>query len=267
MSKMTDEEKQATLEAEEKAKADAKAQTEAQDAEFEESIADLTDEEKEAKRTERKAKQPNIDNIDYKAIAEGEKEKRLKAEKAAADAAFKLRQQKREEGGDGNDNDDDKPLTKGELRSILAQNNQVTQKTLIVNQATIIAGTLAGTDGEADAIVETWKNRIFPDGMDLQDQIEETYAIVNRRKLIGERNEALRGLKGKDAARIDAATGHQAGQKVTVSEPKLEADMKSVLVRQGYKFNRDKVRWEKKLANGKYLVKNLKTGKLTVEAL
>ena len=202
--------------------------------------------------------------IDYAQIAEQEKVKREKAEKAAADAAYKLRQQRRQQ-EETIYEEEDRPLTRKEVLELLSSrpsDDLVTKKDLMESKANLIAEKFAGSLAEKDAIVETWKNRTFPEGLSLDDQLEETYAIVNRKKIIGERNEALRALKGKSGASKDSASTHH--DPLKGSEPQLDPGTKQVLSQSGFVYRASAGRYEKKLPNGKTLIKDPRTGKVSV---
>ncbi len=211
----------------------------------------------------------NADNsgIDFDAEIEAET-KRGKPDPSIAKEAFKGRKQKRDgsaddagdEGAEGED--DDKPVTKSELKAFETK----VRRDALSGQALSIAQTLAGNHSnagkEAQLIVAKWSNRTFPDNMPLSEQIEECYAIVHRKKLVGERNEALRALKGKDGVGKNAASSHRDapafhGKKVTSAEA-------TAFKASGYVLNVTTQNWEKKLANGDMLVRDSKTGKTAI---
>lgn len=243
--------------AEAKAAEDAtKAEKEKADAEFEAGLADLSDEEKEAKRTERKAA---VDNkqIDYKAELKKETEAREKAEKALADKRFKDAQKKRkaddDAGDDPADSNDDAPVTQKDLAAVRAEARREVQ----AERALELATSLAGSEAEAQLLVAKWQNRTFPEGTPLSEQMEEVYAIVHRKQLIGERNEALRALKGKEGAHKTSASGHQDAP--SGAEPKLSPADDHAIKAAGYVWVGAERAWVKQLANGDKLVKDAKT--------
>lgn len=253
---MDDLEKKAQLEAEQKAEAEAKAKAEAQDAEFEASIADLSDEEKEAKRAEKKALHSK-NQIDYKKLLEEEKEKREKAEKALAGDRYHSKQNKEEE---EELDDDDKPITKAELLRINEEERQKTDKMLNQERIESIASSLSVNEDEKALALEIHKNRTFPSGMTLKEQMEEAFVIANKGRLIGERNEALKALKNKpsnnaSSARQDIEDGN---------EPSIEGNIKVSLSRKGFVYNSTLKRYEKKLPNEKMMVFDVKTKKTSI---
>lgn len=250
---MTKEEEQAKLAAE----AEAKAEAEKQDAEFEESIADLSDEEKEAKRAE-KAKD-STSKTDYSAELEKElalsEERAIKAEKALANKRFKDSKEKRES---EEDEGEDKPLTKAELSEILAENEQKNKKVIEKKEAEALADRLAGSEDEKKLILAKWENRTFPANYSLEEQIKESYVLANGNKLIAERDEALRALKGREGVNRYASETHIEPQPTKDSE--ITGDLKTVIGRRGFVFNNQTKQYEKTTANGKKLIYDKKTG-------
>jgi len=227
---MTEEEK-AKLEAEE-----AEAKANAQD---EESAKD--DESEEEDKSNKSS-----DKIDYETELAKEREAREKAEKAAADTAFKLREAKRQNKDEDYDDDEEKPLTAKELQSILANERQATQKALQEQRIGEIASKLTTSEAERNLVIEIHKNRQFPSHLSLEDQLEEAFVIANRKKLIGERNEALRALKAKGSANDNpSGTYHEAPK---AGEPKMASADIASLKAIGYAWN-GRV-FEKKLKNG-----------------
>lgn len=240
-------EEQAELEAKQ-----AEAQAEAQDAEFEASIADLSEEDKEAKRAERQASSLEK-GIDYEAELKKERERADKAEKVLADKRFKDAEKKRKkETGEIVEDDDSVSLIRQETERSLKQIRE--------GQASILASQLAGSEAEKQLILAKWKNRQFPEGMELGEQINETYVLINGAKIISERNEMARGLKGKAGVNNDASISSH--ENFSVQEPKIAPDVKEVMVRQGFGFNKETKRYEKKLPSGSVLARDPKTGKI-----
>lgn len=211
---------------------------EAADAEFEAEIAELPEEEKTAKRTERTAK--NIDD--------GEIDAEIAKEKEIADKAFKDREAKRKAKEAAGGADDDKPLTKKDLAEIEA--SAIARAN--TGRAKEIARTLATSPKEAELIFIKWQNRPFPEGLSLEQQLEETYAITHSKKLIGERNEAIRGLKSRDGViRADSTTHFSPAAKTT---SKMRPADEQGIIAAGYVYDKGKNKYEKKLPNGSTLV-------------
>ena len=191
--------------------------------------------------------------IDYDAEIDAEK-KRGKPDPKKAVEAFKERTQKREGDEDGED-DENKPLTRKDLAEVEIR----VERKLLKGQALSVAKGLADNDKEAELIVARWGNRSFPQGTPLSEQIEEVYAALPhvRKRLIGERNEALRALKGKEGANRNSATTHKAG--LPGKEPKLSPQDEQAIKAAGFVFNATARWFEKKLGNGDLLVRDPKT--------
>src|SRR3990167_2158408 len=88
---------------------------------FEDSIKDLSDEEKTTKRSEREATEGDKVKVDFKKIRDAEKLRRENAEQALADKRFKSKKKKKEEGEGGGEDDrkKDNPATRGDLEAAL----------------------------------------------------------------------------------------------------------------------------------------------------
>jgi len=245
---MTEEEIKAAQEAEAKAKAtdDETAEDESEEEESEE---------------EDKSKDKDADTIDYEAELAKEREAREKAEKAAADNAFKLREARRKKDDDTEEEEEDKPLTSKELQSILAKERQETTKSLETQRIGEIASKIATSDSEKALIIEIHKNRTFPPHLSLEEQIEESFVIANRKKLIGERNEALRALKSKSGVNNNPAGTHQDAPKA--GEPKMSPADATAIKAVGYSWNGTTRQYEKKISSGT-LVYDPKTKKTRI---
>lgn len=196
--------------------------------------------------------------VDYKALLESERKAREDAEKAAADLAFKLREKKRKGEEDYEDEEGEKPLTASQLQAILAEERQATEKKLMSIEAEKIASSLAGSDEEKEAILAIHKNRTFPAHLSLQDQLEESYVIANRKKILGENSELKRALKGKEGVNKDTSSYQD---QAVAGQPKLSPDEQLVLNQSGFKWNPTSRRFEKKLSNGNILARDSKTKK------
>lgn len=198
--------------------------------------------------------------VDYEAELEKERQARIKAEKILADRAFKDRTAKRQENEseeDEEDEDDDKPLTKADLKRFQAENQKQLQKELQKTRIEEIADRLSTSEAQKKYIIEIHRNRSFPDYLTLEEQMEEAFAIANRKKLIGERNEAMRALKNKDNVNKNPASDHH--DEVPTTEPKLPPQDVAALKAVGFVWNSTSRRFEKKLPNGDLLVRDPKT--------
>lgn len=221
-----------------------------------------SDEDKAAREAREKA---DLDKkIDYQAELKKEREAREKAEKALAEGRYKFKRKDKEadEETEESEEDENKPLTKSEVQKLLAENSQRTVKELQGGQIAAIARKLAGSDAEAQLIVEIHKNRTFPSHLSLDEQLEEAYVIANRKKIMAETNEVRRALKGKEAADNDAASDHNKGFTPN-AKPNMSAQDTQALKDAGWTWNGTAKQWEKKLGNGNTIVKDPKTGQVS----
>lgn len=207
-----------------------------------------TPEEKAARKTKASLQ------AEYEAELKREREAREKAETALKEQRFKESEAKRLAG-----DDDDKPLTARQLEEVLARERQGFQKELHAQRIETRVRELAGSGAEAALIVEVYKNRTFPSHLSVEEQVEEAFVIANRKKILGERDEALRALRGKEGVNNDAAgTYHDQ----PTSPLKIAPDMKTVLIQQGFTENRAQGHYEKKLSGGRILIADPKTGQI-----
>lgn len=184
--------------------------------------------------------------------AELEKERKAgEPDPTIADKAFKDREKKRE---NSDDEDDDAPLTKKDLAAVEARIRKEQQN----ERALEIAKEMAGSDKEATLIVAKWANRTFPTSLTLREQISEAYVITHSKKLIGERNEAMRALKGKKGVNKNAANAHKDPAR-SGSEPKISPADASAIRASGFIWNTATRQYEKTLPNGRKLVRDSKT--------
>lgn len=231
-----DEEKDETVIAEE--------QESEEDADAEKTDADEEDEGSEDEETVEHTDK----EIDYDAEIEAEN-KRGKPDPEKARDAFKNRKEKK---GD-QDEEEDKPLTRRDVADLLSNDRKERRE----SEAFEIANRLAGSAKEAQLIVAKWKNRSFPETLPLTQQIEEAYAITHSKRLIGERNEAVRALGNKDKVNKNAASTHRDGP--TATAPKLAPQDAAAIKAAGFVFNNKSRQYEKTLKNGSILVRDPKT--------
>lgn len=206
--------------------------------------------------TEEVKAEESTSKIDYSAELEKElalaEQRAIAAEKALAEKRFKNSEKNREE------TDDDKPITKAQLSSFLAENEQKNKKVIEKQQADALADRLAGSEDEKKLILAKWENRTFPTNYSLEEQIKESYVLANGNKLIAERDEAIRALKGKEGVNRDTAESHIEPQPTKDAE--VTGDVKSVIGRRGFVFNNQTKQYEKTTANGKKLIYDKKIG-------
>lgn len=185
---------------------------------------------------------------DLTALIEAEKARKPDPEKA-------LQRFKRDHSEETNEvvDDGDRPLTRRELEELLARHEQrlvvETQEDKLVK----FSEEIAGTPQEAELVRAIHANRIFPTGMSLREQLEESYAIANVKRIAARNEELKRKIASQQTASRNTATTHRDPQ--AALEPDMAPDLKASMVRAGYAFNSTTRRYEKKLPNGKVLVK------------
>lgn len=202
-----------------------------------------------------------IEKVDHEAELKAERERREKAEKALAHQRIKDKREKPEESIEGED-DEDKPLTKRELAEILAKSNQDVEKRFMATQIKEIAKNISSSPIEAELIVEIHKNRTWPSHLSLEEQLEESQLIANKKTLKGTISEITRAARGKAGVNTNPAGTHMDAPKA--GEPKLARDEALVISQNGLKWNGVTRRYEKKLNGGKTLVRNSQTKQLQV---
>ena len=228
-------------------------------------IVDATPEAEGGIPTEELPKDLSTDKIDYEAELKIAQEARRKAEEALAKKRFKVKREDYEEEEKEEEEEEIKSLSKEEVASMIQEENQKIAKLILENQANSLAEQFASEPAEKELIIEKWKGRTFPQGMSINEQIEEIYVIVNKKKLLSERNEALRALSGKERVNRDSSGTYQEEPKG--KEPQLAPDVKSVLLSGGFVYNYNTKRHERKLPNGTVMYRDPATGKVLVEGL
>lgn len=196
---------------------------------------------------------------DYEALIEAER----KPDPEKAKEAFKKRQEKRiehvpETNEDDEEVDEDKPLTRKELEAYLARRTQEIVATANAERIQEIATELAESDGEARYIMEIHKNRVFPEGMPLKEQIAEAHAIATAKRNQAKLTEVARKVTSKETASKDTSTGVP---DTTSSEPKIAADVKQSLRNAGFTYDNTRKTYVKTLPNGKIMYRDPKTGR------
>lgn len=184
--------------------------------------------------------------------AEIEKERKAgEPDPVIAEKRFKKSEEKRKE---DSDEETEKPLTQKDLDAALAKDRKERQH----DAALVYARGMASSDKEAELIVAKWANRTFPKNLTLAEQITEAFVITHSKKLIGERNEAMRALKGKQGVRKDAAGTHRDAAE-NIGAPKLSPADTVSLNASGFSWNTKSRQFEKKLPNGRVLIRDNKT--------
>ena len=207
------------------------------------------DEEIEDDEEAKKKEQERLDVLKKEHEEELAREKervRIEREKIAQEE-YKERRKKREESGE--EADEEKSLTGSELRAILAEERQLTQKEILGSQIAEKARKLANSDSEATLIVEIHKNRTWPAYLTLDEQLEEAFAIANRRRLMAQNEELKRSLKSKETKKNDTAGTQRDAP--AAGEPKLSGQDIQAIKAVGYVWDGAKQLYKKPIAGGK----------------
>lgn len=206
--------------------------------------------------------------IDYEARLKEERERGR--QEGAADLAFKLRDKKRKGEPEPEDDidvveEEDKPITKKELSEILKKNTQETEKRLLSGQISDKVKKFTSNESEAQLIIEIHKNRTFPENLSLDEQLEECYAIANKKRFPALNSEMKRALGSKETKSDDPSGSYREPQKGT-GEPKLSSNDSEAYAGVGLVWNAQRGIYWKPIANGKkHFCKDPKTGKRWVE--
>lgn len=197
-------------------------------------------------------------DIDYKALADAETKRAEEAQKAAADLAFKLREQKREvKEEDPPEEDDNKPLTRADINQVLAEFARTNEKSTQDTEAkALIAKHVEGD--EADAAYLFWKNRVVPTG-NLEEDILFALGGLNYKRVIAQNSELKRSLQSKDTRNKDASGAVK--DPTGTSETMLSSQDAQTLKASGMKWDGKKRLYSKKLKDGKTFFFDPKTKK------
>ena len=172
-----------------------------------------------------------------------------KGDKKKANDAFHDRAKKREQ------KDDDRFLSRKEFLEMMENDRKQRLEEEAVREAKSISG---GNQKLAELIIAKWKNRSFPEGLPLSEQIEEMYVVVNRKKLIGTNKELARALAGRDGKQ-KGQSGSSHRQGMEGPEIKIPEEDKKVYEQSGFKYNPSTKLFEKTLPKGQILVKDPKS--------
>jgi len=180
---------------------------------------------------------------------------RTKARKAFEDRKGK----KADDEGDDEEDEDDKPITRRDLKGVRAE----IRKEVLEEQAREIAGEMASSPKQAELIYQIYSNRVFPAHLSLREQMEEAFAIANRRKIIAVSKEVRRALKGKASTYNNGASSHRAP--MDSPAPKVSKSDQNSYARAGFKFDAKKNLYVKVLPNKKRLYKDPKSKRTWLE--
>lgn len=198
-----------------------------------------------------------IDEKELDALIDEEKKKGqpdpLKAKESFIER--EARRKKEKEDLEKEEADEDRPATLKDL----ARERELGRREAQMSQARELAKGLAKSEKEAELIVLRWQNRTFPAGTPLSEQLEEVYVGMPnvRKKLIGERNEALRALKNKDTVNNSGASTHR--EPIKPAKPKIRPADEAGIVAAGYKLEEATGMYVKPLSNGGRVIYDPKT--------
>lgn len=195
------------------------------------------------------------EEIDYEAIAQAEATRAEKAENAVAKLAFKGRKKKR--AGEVDDepepeDEEEQPLTRKDLQAFTTNIRSTVLRETQAEQIRSIAKSLSSTDAEYRAILATHANRSFPEDLSIQDQLEESKAIVNRKRNAAVTKELARAVAAKDTVTADAASAQRDGM-----EQVKRTDLPKDSILKGYKHEGGSI-YSKKLSSGATMFVNAK---------
>jgi len=211
---------------------------------------EVTPEETEATEEEVAEDISSTTETDYETLLEDEK-KRGKPDPEKAKERFVKKRAEEEEYEEEVD-DEDKPLTRREAREFVAQQSHQILVESNAERINELSESVSDSPAQAAYIREIHKNRVFPAGMSLKEQIAEAHAIADYKRVQSKASEMAKTIKSQETASRDTATTHRDPQ--VGLAPKLDADMKQSLNRAGYSFNNKTRQYEKTLPNGKMLV-------------
>lgn len=144
----------------------------------------------------------------YEALRQ-EEEKRGKPDPEKARQAFIERKSKREQEESFEEDDEERPLTRKEVEEIVARERAKITKDVVETRAIETARGLTQSEAEAQAVLTYWRNRIFPEGMPLAEQMREMRAVVNMDRIESENSELRRALRGNQSVTKNAASTHR----------------------------------------------------------
>lgn len=202
------------------------------------------DAESDEDKAKREAEEARVKQIEADLALE--KERREKAEKALADAAFKTRQAKRDE-EEEEEETEDKPLTQKDLLRVLDEREARSEKKFQETEANRIAEKLSSSEAEKSLLVETWKNRTLQGS--LEEQMEEALAIINRKRIVAQNAELKRALLSKETAGKGSADAER--ESPGAGEPKISAFDQSAIKMAGMVWDSTKRLYKKPLMGGK----------------
>ena len=199
--------------------------------------------------------------VDYEAELVKERERRQKAEEKLDETRkrAKERYQEHHKEEETEDDDEERPLTAREMNTILDERDDRIRKETQAMRIGEIARKYATSEAEAQLIVEIHKNRSFPSSLSLEEQIEEAYAIANRKRIMAKNEELTRALRSRET--ITRGGGQYRDSALSANEPKLGAADIQAIKSAGFVWDAQQRLYKKTLAKGKNLFFDPKTHK------
>lgn len=192
---------------------------------------------------------------DYDALIADERGNKPDTDKAKE--AFLKRKEKREQEEapePEGDVDLDKPMTRREADEYFARRQHQIVTETQSERITEIANDLAESSKEAEFIMEIHRNRIYPEGMSLREQLKEAHIVANGKRLLAKNTELARKVQSKETASKDVASTHH--EPTEASAPRLKADIAQALRNAGFTYDNSSKVYVKSLPNGKKLYKD-----------
>jgi hypothetical protein len=194
------------------------------------------------------------DSAQLKAQLEKERKAREESERKLEITRQKSRErwERKQEQNDGEE-EADAPLTASALEAILSQREEKLRKEMQSQRISEVANKFASTPEEKDLVLETYRNRQFPEHLSLEEQLEEASLIAFKHRYKGERAELIRAAKGKVASSSSYSSTQQ--DSAESNAKKIGGADGAEMSRIGFTWNSANKRYEKKLGNGKVLTK------------
>lgn len=226
--------------------------------------ADEADDAKESEKESEEGKDDSlkIEKTDYDAELTKERSRREEAERKLEETRRKAKERYERKHKEGVEEDDeDRPPTISEFRAMLSEEREATRKELQSQRILEHARKLASSESEAQLIVEIHKNRSFPSGLSTEEQVEESYAIANRKQILAQNEELKRSIRSKETRNRSSSGGfHDSAMKP--EEPKIGSADIGAIKAVGFEWDGTKRLYKKPIAGGKkYLYFDPKTKK------
>jgi hypothetical protein len=143
-------------------------------------------------------------------------------------------------------------MSREDIERLVAERTQQVLAQANEDRIVDLSEKLADSPKEAELVREIHRNRVFPVGMSLQDQLVEAHAIATAKRIQAKNVELGRKLQSTSTASRNTATTQRDPQ--ASPAPKIASDLAASMRAAGYTHNPQLKRYEKKLPNGKILV-------------